>query len=59
MEGFRTVPYMLAKIIKKYMKEIFIDAGLDFDKDKDSVVFAVPRYTKKYLAIRESIKSRQ
>ena len=41
------------------MKEIFIDAGLDFDKDKDSVVFAVPRYTKKYLAIRESIKSRQ
>ena len=37
----RKVPIMLAKNIEAYMREIFIDAGLDFDKDKDNVLFAV------------------
>ena len=37
----RKVPLLLAKKIESYMREIFIDAGLDFDKDKHNVIFAV------------------
>jgi alkylresorcinol/alkylpyrone synthase len=37
----RKVPIMLAKRIEGYMRDIFTDAGLDFDKDKDNVIFAV------------------
>jgi predicted naringenin-chalcone synthase len=37
----RNVPAMLAKHIEVYMRQIFSDAGLDWEKDKDSVVFAV------------------
>ncbi len=37
----RKVPIMLAKRIEAYMREMFIDVNLDFDKDKDKVVFAV------------------
>ena len=37
----RKVPIMLAKKIEIYMREIFIDAGLDFDQDKDKMIFAV------------------
>ncbi len=37
----RNVPLILAKGIKDYMRSIFSDAGLDFDKDKDDTIFAV------------------
>ena len=37
----RSVPLILAKKIEKYMRDIFSDAGLDFDKDKSKVIFAV------------------
>ena len=32
---------MLAKKIEKYMRALFTEADLDFDKDKDKVIFAV------------------
>jgi len=37
----RRVPILLAKNIETYMRDLFIDAGLDFDKDKGSVIFAI------------------
>ncbi len=37
----RKVPLLLAKNIETFMREIFTQAGLDFDDDKDDVVFAV------------------
>jgi predicted naringenin-chalcone synthase len=37
----RKVPMMLAKKIETFMRDLFIDANLDFDKDKDDVVFAI------------------
>lgn len=37
----RKVPIMLAKKIEAYMRDIFQEASLDFDQDKDNVIFAV------------------
>ncbi len=37
----RKVPIILAKRIESYMREVFVDAGLNFDQDKDDVIFAV------------------
>jgi len=37
----RKVPIILAKNIESYMREMFKDAGLDFDKDKEEVIFSV------------------
>lgn len=37
----RKVPIFIARAVENYMREIFADAGLDFDKDKGDVIFAV------------------
>lgn len=37
----KKVPLVLAKGIKKYMQNLFADVGLDFENDKDKVIFAI------------------
>jgi predicted naringenin-chalcone synthase len=37
----KKIPLMIAKRIKKYMKDLFSEAGLNFDQDKERILFAV------------------
>lgn len=55
----RKVPLLLARGIENYMREIFTDANLDFDKNKDDVIFAVhPGGPKIIELVEKSLKLR-